>query len=185
MAPELHQYFDVEADHLFVIGHENAHSLGPKAEYQNALGQYKNMIEEHKADVASIAFMPEYVKSGIITENTLKEIYTTWIVRLLLKSRPKLIQPHRLGDLIHFNALLEKGAISFSESGKLRIDFARIHPVIYQLLEETIAVQLSKSPEKAKAFIDKYGTWGDIHEHVASVQKTLGIKPYKDIRTYL
>ena len=182
---EFHAYFNPEAEHIFVIGHENGHSLGPDSSYQNALGVYKHVIEENKADIISIAFMPEYVKSGIITENTLKEIYTTWIVRLLLKSRPKLIQPHRLGDLIHFNALLEKGAISFSESGKLRIDFARIHPVIYQLLEETIAVQLSKSPEKAKAFIDKYGTWGDIHEHVASVQKTLGIKPYKDIRTYL
>lgn len=64
VAPELHGYFDVEADHLFVIGHENAHSLGPDAEYQNALGQYKNIIEEHKADVASIAFMPEYVKTA-------------------------------------------------------------------------------------------------------------------------
>ena len=29
VAPELHRYFDVEVDHLFVIGHENAHHFLP------------------------------------------------------------------------------------------------------------------------------------------------------------
>ena len=77
VAPELHKYFDLEADHLFVIGHENGHSLGPDNEYQRALGLYKSTVEEEKADVVSIAFMPEYVKVGVIDEETLKKIYTT------------------------------------------------------------------------------------------------------------
>lgn len=181
----LHQYFNPEAEHIFVIGHENGHSLGPDSQYQNALGLYKHVIEENKADVISITFMPEYVKSGIISDRTLKEVYTTWIVRLFLKSRPQLIQPHRIADLIHLNYLIEHGAVSFSEDTKLRIDFDRVHPVMYKLLEETIEVQLSKSPEKAKAFIDKYSAWGDIHEHIAATEKALGVKPYKDIRMYL
>lgn len=181
----LHRYFNPEAEHIFVIGHENGHSLGPDSRYQNALGIYKHVIEENKADVISIAFMPEYVKSGIISEQTLKEVYTTWIVRLFLKSRPQLIQPHRVADLIHFNYLLEHGVISFSEEGKLRIDFDKVHSAVFGILEETIALQLSKSPEKAQAFIDKYSTWGDIHEHIAAAQKALGVKPYKEIRIYL
>lgn len=181
----LHQYFNPEAEHIFVIGHENGHSLGPDSQYQNALGIYKHVIEENKADVISIAFMPEYVKSGVISEQTLKEVYTTWIVRLFLKSRPQLIQPHRVADLIHFNYLLERGAISFSEEGKLRIDFGKVQSAMFNILEETIDVQLSKSPEKAQAFIDKYSTWGDIHEHIAATQKALGVKPYKEIRIYL
>ena len=181
----LHKYFNPEAEHIFVIGHENGHSLGPDSNFQNALGLYKHVIEENKADVISITFMPEYVKSGIISEQRLKEVYTTWIVRLFLKSKPQLIQPHRIADLIHFNYLLEHEAISFDEAGHLRIDFEKIHPVMYKILEETIELQLSKSPEKAQAFIDKYSNWGDIHEHIASTQKSLGIRPYKDIRTYL
>ena len=99
VSPELHQYFDLEADHLFVIGHENGHSLGPDNEYQRALGLYKSTVEEEKADVVSIAFMPEYVKAGVIDEETLKRIYTTWVVyRLFLKAQP--LEAHRVGELM-------------------------------------------------------------------------------------
>ncbi len=181
---DFHKYFKDEAEHIFVIGHENGHSLGPNSSYQNALGLYKHTIEENKADVVSITFMPEYVKAGIIDEQTLKEVYTTWVVRMLLKSKPKLSQPHRLGDLIHFNFLLQHGAIEFNSEGKLVIHFDKMPAVMHKILEETIAVQLSKSPDKAKEFIDKYSDWTDLHEHIAKVQQDLGIKCYKDIRMH-
>lgn len=76
VAENLHQYFNPEAEHIFVIGHENGHSLGPDSSFKNSLGLYKHTIEENKADVVSIAMMPQYVKAGIINERTLKEIYT-------------------------------------------------------------------------------------------------------------
>ena len=174
----LHSYFDPEAEHIFVIGHENGHSLGPTSEYQNALGVYKHTIEENKADVVSIAMMPEYVKAGIISEDTLKKIYVTWIVRIFLKSKPKLIQPHRVGDLIHFNYLLEHNAIYFDADTKLHINFDILPKAMNDILDETILIQLSKSPEKAKNFIDKYSKWDDIHEYIAKSLKELGIKPF-------
>ena len=185
VAPELHQYFDVEADHLFVIGHENAHSLGPKAEYQNALGQYKNMIEEHKADVASIAFMPEYVKNGTINEEQLRKIYTTWVVyRLFMKARPVFVMPHRMADLMQFNYLLENRAIWFDENDKLHINFDIFGKVMTKFLEETIAVQLSKSPMKAKEFVDRLTTWGKYSAKIAALHEELGLKPYIEIKSY-
>ena len=185
VAPELHQYFDVEADHLFVIGHENAHSLGPKAEYQNALGQYKNMIEEHKADVASIAFMPEYVKNGTISEEQLRKIYTTWVVyRLFMKAKPVFVMPHRMADLMQFNYLLENRAIWFDENDKLHINFDIFGKVMTKFLEETIAVQLSKSPMKAKEFVDRLTTWGKYSAKIAALHEELGLKPYIEIKSY-
>lgn len=184
VAENLHQYYNPEADHIFVIGHENGHSLGPDSSFKNSLGLYKHTIEENKADVVSIAMMPEYVKAGIIDEKTLKEVYTTWIIRMFLKSRPQLIQPHRVGDLIHFNYLLEHGAISFNADNKLEINFEKLPAVMNQILEETIAIQLSKSPEKAKSFIDKYSTWSDIHQYIAKTLVEIGIKPYIELRTY-
>ena len=41
---EQHKYYLDEADHWFTIGHENAHSLGPK-EGSEKLGKYRNIIE--------------------------------------------------------------------------------------------------------------------------------------------
>lgn len=181
VAPELHKYFDLEADHLFVIGHENGHSLGPDNTYQRALGLHKSTIEEHKADVVSITFMPEYVKLGIIDDEMLKKIYTTWVsFRLLPKAKPK--EAHRVADLIQFSYLLQHGAVSFDESKKLHIDFDRFHSVMEDLLQETIEVQLSKSSEKAKQFIDKYTEWTELCQYIADVQQKLGLKNYIEIR---
>lgn len=185
VAPELHRYYDSEAEHLFVIGHENGHSLGPDSSYQSALGSYKHIIEEHKADVISLAMMPEYVKYGIIDSETLKKIYLTHsVLGYFLKAAPSLSLPHRVGDLMQFNYLLEHGALSFDDAGKMHINFSKFAPVMAELLDETIKIQLSKSPEQAKAFVDKYNQWGPHSQRIAEIQSQLGLKPYKDIKTY-
>lgn len=183
VAPELHKYFDMEADHLFVIGHENGHSLGPDNEYQRALGLHRSTIEEEKADTVSITFMPEYVKAGVIDEETLKKIYVTWVAyRLFLKAQP--LEVHRVGELIHFNFMLDNGAFWFDDEHKLHINFDKFHDVMCAMLKETIEVQLSKSPEKAKAFIDKYSKWGKHSQYIAEVQKELGVKNYIAIKDH-
>ena len=185
VVPELHQFYDRNAEHIFVIGHENGHSLGPDSTYRTALGIYDHIIEENKADVVSIAMMPEYVKAGVIDEQTLKKVYVSWIVRILLKSKPQMVQPHRVGDLIHFNYLLKHQAIAFDADNKLSIDFTKLPEIMNKILSETIAVQLSKSPQKAKQFIDENTQWTSLHDYIAQTLVKIGIKPYKDIRTYL
>ena len=183
VTPELHKYFDVDADHLFVIGHENGHSLGPDNEYQRSLGNYKSTIEEHKADMVSITFMPEYVKVGVIDEEMLKKIYTTWVIyRLFLKAKP--VEVHRISELIHFNYLLEHGAFFFDTANKLHINFDKFHDVAYDLLHKTIEIQLSKSPEVAREFIDKYTEWGEYSQYIANVQQQLGIRNYIELKPH-
>ena len=182
---EFHQFYDEEAEHIFTIGHENGHSLGPDSSYKTALGVYQHTIEENKADVVSIAMMRQYVKTGIISDETLKKIYVTWVMRMLLKAKPQLIQPHRMGDLIHFNYLMKAKAIVMSENNKIRIDFAKFEQAMQDILKETIEVQLSKSPQRAKQFIDENTEWNNLHQYIADILLKLGIKPYKDIRTYL
>lgn len=182
VAPELHRYFDREADHLFVIGHENGHSLGPDSNYQNAVGPLRHIIEEHKADVISLAFMPYYVEKGVIDAETLKKIYVSYIVgRMFLTARPHRQLPHRMAELLQFNYLRKNGAINFDENGKLQINFAKLSTVLHSLLDETIAVQLSASPQKAEDFVNQYTDWSPDSERIAAVHHQLGIKPYKHI----
>lgn len=185
VSEDLHKYYDSETVHIFVIGHENGHSLGPDSQYQGSLGKYKHIIEEHKADVISLAFMPEYVRKGIISAETLKKIYVSCIVGgMFLRARPHEMLPHRMADLIQFNYLLQNQAISFNPKGLLNIDFDLLPKVLKKLLEETIELQLSKSPQKAKEFIDKYAKWGEHSQRIAKVHQELGIKPYKKIVRY-
>ena len=183
--PELHKYYDQEADHLFVIGHENGHSLGPDSSYQTALGIYQHIIEEHKADMISATMMPEYVKAGIISEEQLKKIYATWIIgRHFMVAFPNDMEAHRVADLIEYNFLNEYGAFWFDDEKKLHIDFEKMKSGSRALLTETIRVQLSKSPETAKEFVDRWTNWGEMNQYIADFKKQLGIKPYIEIQSY-
>lgn len=182
---DFHKYYDKEADHIFVIGHENGHSLGPKSEYQNSPGIYKSIIEENKADTISISFMPEYVKQGVISETRLKQIYTTWTFRLLLRAKPVFpTETYKIVDLIEFNTLLKHNALYFDENKLLHIDFEKISPAMYELLTEVIDIQLSKSPQKARKFIEEKSTWNELHEYIAQTHKKLGLKKYKNIVSF-
>ena len=182
VAPELHKYYDEDADHLFVIGHENGHSLGPDSSYQTALGIYQHIIEEHKADVISAAMMPEYVKAGIISEEMLKSIYATWIIRRhFMVAFPEDKEAHRVADLIEYNYLHDHGAFYFDKDKKLHIDFEKMKEVCRNLLADTIKVQLSKSPETARKFIDKWSAWGQMQQYIADFKKNLGVRPYIEI----
>ncbi len=180
--PELHKYYDNEYDHLFTIGHENGHSLGPDSTYQTALGVYHHIIEEHKADMVSAAMMPEYVKAGIISEEELKAIYVTWIVKHhFMKAYPQDREAHRMADLIEYNYLHDYGAFWFDDDKKLHVDFAKMQSGSRSLLEKVIEVQLSKSPEFAKKFVDKWTEWGDMLKYISEFKQSLGIRPYIDI----
>ncbi len=183
LVPAQHQYFDHEAEHIFVIGHENGHSLGPDSYYKDALGAHRHVIEENKADIVSMAMMPQYVKSGVIDEKMLKKIYVSWVMRLLCKAKP--IESHRVGDLIHFNYLLEHGAIRFNADRKIEVDFVLMPSVLEKLLQETIEIQLSRSPQKAKAWIDRWTEWQEIQIYVAEVLQKLGVKNYIEIEAFI
>lgn len=183
--PDFHKYYDKEADHIFVIGHENGHSLGPKSEYQNSPGICKSIIEENKADTVSISFMPEYVKQGIITEEQLKQVYTTWAFRLLLRAKPIFpTETYKIIDLIEFNTMLKHGAISFDENRLMHIDFTKVAPAAYDMLTKVVDIQLSKSPQKARRYIEENTSWGELNEYIATTQKRLGLKKYKNIVSY-
>lgn len=179
VSAELHQYYQKEMLHAFVIGHENGHSLGPNSSYKNALGVYAHIIEEHKANSVSASFMEQIAETfGTYTDFEIKQIYTTWVIRLFLRAKPVLSEPHRVADLMEFNYLLAHQAIFFDAENKLHIAFDKIAPVMQKFLKETIEVQLSKSPQNARMFIERWSNWSEISAYIATVQKQLGLKPY-------
>lgn len=95
------------------------------------------------------------------------------------------MEAHRVGELIHFNFLHDNGAFWFDDEHKLHINFDKCSMMLFTaMLKETIEVQLSKSSEKAKAFIDKYTNWGKHSRYIAEVQKELGVKNYIVIKDY-
>jgi hypothetical protein len=93
-------------------------------------------------------------------------------------------EAHRVADLIEFNYLREHSAFWFDENKKFHIDFEKMASVTRKMLEDIIDVQLSKSPETAKKYIDRWTEWSDISKYIADFKINLGVKPYIDIVTY-
>ena len=165
--PELHKYYNQEAHHWFVVGHENAHSLGPN-EGREALGKYKSIIEENKADMASIAMLDLLCKEGMYTEEQKKEILVTFAVDNILKAKPTLSQAHRVRSVMQCNYFIKEGAIKISKDGILDIDLDKMIPTANKMLEEIIDVQLSKDFSKGEKFVLDNFVWSDELDAAAS-----------------
>lgn len=169
LAPELHKNYNDEADHWFTIGHENAHSLGPK-EGTEALGKYKSIIEENKADMASIAMLDTLVEKGMYSEKQKKEILTTFATGEFLKAEPNISQAHRVRSVMQANFFMKEGAIKVDEEGLINIDYEKMVPTAKKMLEKIIDVQISKDFEKGEKFVLDNFVWT---EEMAKVAKKL------------
>lgn len=167
--PELHKYYNPEADHWFTIGHENVHSLGPKSGTE-ALGKYKNIIEENKADMGSLALLDCLTEANVYTDEQKKEILTTFGANCFLKAKPDLSQAHRVRTVMQAYFFIKEGAISVSNDGIIDINLEKMTATANKMLTEIIEVQLSQNFKKGEEFINKYFVWT---EEIDKISKKL------------
>ena len=157
LAPEFHKYFSVSALHNFTILHENMHSLGPKQGLES-LGEYRTVIEEHKADAGSVAMLDELVCCGFFTPQQKKEIIASWLTAYLYPAA-NFKTAHSKRNIMQHNMFFECGAIKLDNTGRIVIDFERVMERGYKMLEDAIDIQLSGSQEQARKYIEKYAVW--------------------------
>lgn len=149
---EFHKFYNPEADHWFTIGHENVHSLGPKSGTE-ALGKYKNIIEENKADMGSLALLDIMEKLGLYSQEEVKQILVTYAADNFLKAKPTLSQAHRVRTVMQSKYFLDKKAISLDENGLININLEKMIPTAKQMLSEIIRVQLSQDFNKGEKYV--------------------------------
>ena len=170
-----HHLYSLEADHWFTIGHENAHSLGPSE--KSSLGKYKSIIEENKADMASLSFVDVLTEKGFYTKEQREQIIVTTCVDLFAKSKPTMSQAHRVRSLMQANYLINKGAIEITPENKIKVNINKVVPAAKDMLKEIIRIQIDGDVEKAKAYIDKNFVWTEtmdkIGQELTKIDKTL------------
>ena len=158
LSKEFHKYYNQEADHWFTIGHENVHSLGPKSGTE-ALGKYKNIIEENKADMGSLALLDVLVELGMYSEEEKKQIIVTYAADNFLKAKPNLSQAHRVRTVMQSKYFLDKKAIWLNNDNVLEIDIDKMIPTAKQMLAEIIKVQLSKDFSVGEKYVLDNFVW--------------------------
>lgn len=172
---EQHKYYLDEADHWFTIGHENAHSLGPKKACET-LGKYRNIIEENKADMGSLAFVDLLTELGMYTEEQRKQIIVTTIADNFLKSKPTLSQAHRVRTVMQNKYFAERGAYEIID-GKIHVNIDNVVPIAKEMLSEIIRIQIEGNFDKAEKYVLDNFIWTDNLELIAQklqeINKTL------------
>ncbi len=163
---EQHQYYLDEADHWFTIGHENAHSLGPK-EGSEKLGKYRNIIEENKADMGALAFVDLLTDVGMYTPEQRLQIIVTTIADNFLKSKPTLSQAHRVRTVMQNKYFSERGAYDITKDGKIHVNIDKVVPIAQKMLSEIIRIQIDGDFNKAEQYVLDNFVWTDNMEIIA------------------
>lgn len=161
-----HQYYLDEADHWFTIGHENAHSLGPKKGGES-LGKYRNIIEENKADMGSLAFVDLLTELGMYTPEQRKQIIVTTITDNFLKSKPDLSQAHRVRTVMQNKYFAERGAYEITPEGKIHVNIDKVVPIAKEMLAEIVRIQIDGDFDKAEKYVKDNFVWTDNMELIA------------------
>lgn len=172
---EQHKYYLDEADHWFTIGHENAHSLGPKKACET-LGKYRNIIEENKADMGALSFVDLLTELGMYTEEQRKQIIVTTVADNFLKSKPTMSQAHRVRTVMQNKYFSERGAYDIID-GKIHVNIDKVVPIAKEMLAEIIRIQIDGEFEKAEKYVLENFVWTDNLELIAQklqkISKTL------------
>lgn len=176
---EQHKYYLDEADHWFTIGHENAHSLGPKKACET-LGKYRNIIEENKADMGSLAFVDLLTELGMYTEEQRKQIIVTTVADNFLKSKPTLSQAHRVRTVMQNKYFADRGAYVIID-GKIHVNIDKVVPIAKEMLSEIIRIQIDGDFDKAEKYVLNNFFWTDNMELIA--QKLQKVSKYLNGRT--
>ena len=173
-----HQYYDREAAHLFVIGHENTHSLGPKKP-NDKLGKYSHIIEENKADMGGFSFLDILTKEGYYTEETKKKIIVTSLMDNFLKVKPTLSQAHRVRTVMQNYYMFKRGAYEIKD-GKVHVNIDKVVPAANEMLKEIVRVQIDDDITKAEKYVNDNFVWTDemqlIGDKLQKVNKELNGK---------
>ena len=170
-----HKYYLDEADHWFTIGHENAHSLGPKKACET-LGKYRNIIEENKADMGSLAFVDLLTELGMYTEEQRKQIIVTTVADNFLKSKPTLSQAHRVRTVMQNKYFADRKGYEIID-GKIHVNIDKVVPIAKEMLAEIVRIQIDGSFDKAEKYVLDNFVWTDNMEFIAQklqkISKTL------------
>lgn len=176
---EQHKYYNDEADHWFTIGHENAHSLGPNSGTE-ALGKYKSIIEENKADMTSLAMLDVLTENGMYTKEERDQIIVTYAADNMLKSKPTLSQAHRVRSVMQNYFFLKEGAFTINMNGVLTVDIEKMVPTAKKMLEQIIRIQVDGNFEAGEKYVLDNFVWTNqmetMAENIKRVSKTLNGK---------
>ncbi|HEY0150012.1 MAG TPA: hypothetical protein VGB70_13550 [Allosphingosinicella sp.] len=167
------KHLTADSNFYRTLWHEVGHYLGPDVttdgrQLDAALGADANLLEEMKADLVSLFVAKALRSRGYYSEDQLRAVYASGILRTLQNNKPRREQPYNMMQLMQMNWFLDRNVLKFDAStAKLRIDYDRYHEAVRDLLKQVLAIQ--ESGTGAEAFIARWGSWDEaLHGRIAA-----------------
>lgn len=193
LEPELKKYITADAFSTNVLMHEYSHAFGlnytikdPALTVKMALGHQSSAIEEGKADIVGLFNQSYFADKNIISDQKLKEYYATFVASIFRSIRFGAADSHGVANVIQFNFLLEKGAITFDQNTrKYGVNFVKIGGAVSELAHIILTIQGDGDSAAADNLIKKYGVISPELEKNLGLLKNLPVDIVFDFKTNL
>src|SRR5580698_5981166 len=166
---------------LATIMHEMAHGLGPafartlagKMDIRESIGPIYSALEEAKADVVGMFGLKWLVEHDVLPRNKLEEYYASYVAGIFRTVRFGVAEAHGQAEMMEFNYLSERGAITRQSSGRYAIDYQRMPADIKDLAKELLEIEATGDRTRGENWFKKYGTMPP--ELQASLKSAAGV----------
>ncbi len=169
-----------------VTFHEVAHGLGVKqtingkGSVDEAMQTENSSWEEAKADIIGLNLVCNLIDKGEITDITVEEAITTYIVGLLRSVRFGAAEAHGIANMMCYNYLFENGAFTRNGNGTYHIHYDKARKAMEGWIALILKTQATGDFAYASKYSEENGTIGeDLQKDLDKINKA-GIP--RDIR---
>jgi hypothetical protein len=147
-----------------VVMHEISHGIGPafartakgRVDIGEAIGPIQSALEEAKADVVGLFGLDWLMSNGAFPKSDANAYYASYVAGIFRSVRFGIAEAHGRAEMMEFNFLTERGAISQDASGRYVIGFAKMPSAIAALAKELLEIEATGDRARAEAWFAKY-----------------------------
>ena len=143
-----------------VLMHEISHGLGPafarrdgkQIDIREAIGPAYSGLEEAKADVTGMFGLAWLVDHGALPRERLEEYYASYVAGIFRTVRFGTAEAHGRAEMMEFNFLSERGAITRDANGRYGVDYAKMPDAIVALTKELLEIEATGDRARAETW---------------------------------
>jgi hypothetical protein len=148
-----------------VVLHEMSHGLGPafartgtgRKPITEAIGPTYSALEEAKADIVGLYALDWLMNHGALQKARARDYYASYVAGIFRTVRFGVAEAHGRGEMMEFNYLTERGAITRDGStGRYVIDFDKMPGAIASLAKELLETEATGDRSRAEQWFAKY-----------------------------
>jgi len=147
-----------------VMLHEICHGLGPsysqvggkQVDIRAAIGPAFSGLEEAKADVTGMFALQWLIDHGALPKERTEDYYASYVAGIFRTVRFGTAEAHGRAEMMEFNYLSERGAISRDAHDMYVIDYAKIAAALGSLTKELLEIEATGDRARAEAWFARY-----------------------------